>query len=67
MNVNNTPHSFENHALVLPAATLATSASAEAGGTVSTVVIGLFTLTTTLVALYLIARGRSRDDHRGDE
>lgn len=35
--------------------------------TVSTVVIGLFTLVATLMALYLIARGHSRDDHRGDE
>lgn len=34
---------------------------------VSTIVIGLFTLISTLLALYLIGRGRTRDDHRDDE
>ena len=67
--MSHVPHSLEHHSLALPAAVSATSKSAAARGygTVSTLVIGLFTLITTLLALYLIAR-RSRDDHhRGDE
>ena len=67
--MNHFPYTQGHHSLAVPAAVSAASKAADAGGygTVSTLVIGSFTLITTLLALYLIARGRSRDDHRGDE
>lgn len=34
--------------------------------TLSTVVIGVFTLVSTLTLMYVIARGRQRDTHRDD-
>jgi hypothetical protein len=34
--------------------------------TLSTVVIGVFTLVSTLVLMYVVARGRHRDSHRDD-
>ena len=69
MNVNHIADTRGRHSLAVPAAVSASSMSAEGGGSgaVSTVVIGLFTLITTLLALYLMARGRTRDDHRGDD
>ena len=62
-------HTLEGPSSAASGAVSAFGESAQGGvdPTLSTVVIGLFTLVSTLLALYLFARGRTRDDHRGDE